>query len=581
MKTKNLLFTNKIKPLSTLIFSCCVIAQVQSQDYISPPMIDIPAGSFEMGNNEGPDYVRPVHLVNVEPFRMAKYSITVAEFRKFAQDTGFNPAANCKDHMDEGWFSPTEDSDNKGSWDKHRFMVSDYQPVTCITWEQAQQYARWLSQKTGRAYRLPTEQEWDYALKANTTSRYFWGDDHDLTQACKYGNFADHTGEYVPSKEYGASYVGFIGHTNCDDGEPYISIVGLYRPNPFGLYDMAGNVHHFNNSCFYEGYEKRSEKEMDITQCEYIAQSGNMWHAVPTVVAERGSYPRVGGKPLSTMGFRLAMDGHGESSDMTTTQFEKALASAQSQRLATRPKLPQAPTHIQLIKAEGNQFELRWQPSEDPNITGYEIYRSTDNFAHFLGGYYKKYYKKIKTVKSTTNRLVVTLPKGQGSYRVVAVSKDITSLPSEPVFVTPKHRINIPGRIMMNDISTLSNALLAKSQRQDNPEPYYIVSYDDGFEQTIVTANFNIDVQKTGWYNMNYRGNSMQEGKFFSVWSGNRLLTNVKYNKAIDDKTSGRHQVYLEKGNHNLELSFVRPGWDIWTLTWLEFNLSDEKNQAL
>ena len=102
----------------------------------------------------------------------------------------------------------------------------------CVSWDDAGAYVRWLSQKTGRHYRLLTEAEWEYAARAGTTTTRFWGDAGNMS--CGYANGADLTAEaQVP----GASnwYVA-----NCNDRYAYTAPVGSYRANAFGLYDMFG-----------------------------------------------------------------------------------------------------------------------------------------------------------------------------------------------------------------------------------------------------------------------------------------------------------------------------------------------------
>ncbi len=212
-----------------------------AQNVIVPPMVNIPAGELVIGANGGDKNTNPNNKTKVAGFQLAKYPVTVAEFRKFADETGYRQEAMCDDYIDENWFRGRR-HEGKGSWNKHRFLKSEYQPVTCVSWPGVQAYIQWLSKKTGTQYRLPTEAEWEYAARANTTSRFFWGDDLELSQVCQYGNVPDHSIEYFAAKQYNASLVGYFGHANCDDGEPYTSIVGLYRPNPFGLYDMVGNV---------------------------------------------------------------------------------------------------------------------------------------------------------------------------------------------------------------------------------------------------------------------------------------------------------------------------------------------------
>lgn len=536
-------------------------------------MVNIPTGEFYMGAEGGDPATMPIHKVSVDAFQMAKYTVTVAEFRKFADDTGFSRETTCNDYIDsEGLRGPTYKG--SGRWNQHRETYSEYQPVVCISFEDANAYAEWLSIKTGTNYRLPTEQEWEYAAKANTTSRYFWGDDPDLTKACQYGNFADHTGEYVNNQKYGYSNVGFIEHTNCDDGEAYNAIVGLYRPNPFGLYDMAGNVSQYLNSCYdKDGYKPDSASQESINSCEFIANRGGTWHYPAQPHSSRGRYKREGWNVGSGTGFRLAVDGHSNKIDDSTHQFELRLKQVQSKHLATRPKLLPSPKNLQLITLSENQFQLRWQPSSDIRVTGYEIYRSKSPLAHFYGGFYKKHYEKIETVSAEKTSVNVTMPCGGGSFRVVAKSNEQASLPSQTVifFVEPKP-VQIPGRINMQDAIALENIPMYHFEAKgDKPESYIIFKTNKNFDKSEVTATFKIDVKKSGWYQLNYHGNSFQKGEFFKLWQENKLAGKFYYDPDIDDETSTRHKVYLEQGKHQLHLSVHREGFDRWGMKWLEF----------
>ena len=549
-------------------------------EHIEPSMVNIPAGEFMMGSDSGGALVKPMHQASVSAFQMAKYPITVAEFRQFAKDTGFAPKPSCTDHIDENWLGGP-DTVGTASWNQHRYLKSDFQPVTCITWQDANTYVEWLSKKTGKTYRLPTEQEFEYALKANTTSRYFWGDDPNNTQACAYGNFADLAGEYFASEQYGASYTGFVGHANCNDGEPYISIVGLYRPNPFGLYDMVGNVSQYLNSCFYEGYQARSTEEMDINKCEFVAHRGESWHYPPQPHADRGRYKK-GGAPGALMGFRLAADGHSaanldmhdlaEKPSVTKTKFEAALAQAQSKRLATRPVLPLAPMSPQLTKVKGKEFMLSWQPSTSPDVTSYHVYQSHTLYAHRFGRHYKRYYDKIQTVNADSNSVKVTLGDVRHSFRIVAVTEKLTSLPSPPAIVAHSKTLAIPGRLYMQESAALENVRIAYSTQEDDPEPYYLSKVNHSLEQPLVTTTFNVKVQESGWYTLNYRGRSIMTGTFFKLWQNNKLVGEISYDPDIDDKTSDRHKVFLEQGEHQLQMSVTREGFDYWSMTWLELN---------
>jgi formylglycine-generating enzyme required for sulfatase activity len=533
-------------------------------------MVNIPAGKFLMGTEVGATSAKPIHSVSVQAFQMAKYPVTMAEFRKFAEDTGFNPEAECLDHLDKNWLSgPT--NIGTASWDEHRYIESEYQPVTCMLREDANAYADWLSGKTGIKYRLPTEQEWEYSAKANTTSRYFWGDDPTMSQACLYGNFADQSGEYIASKQYGASYVGFLEYANCDDGEAYHSIVGLYRPNPFGLYDMDGNVSQHLNTCYYEdGYKERSKVEMDLSKCEFTATRGNTWHYPPQPLAVRGRNKKTW-KPFSGSGFRLAADGYNDHVATSTIIFETALKNAQKQRLATRPNLPSAPKNLQLVKLKNNKYKISWQSNNDLRVEGYEIYKSISPYSHLNGGFYQNYYVKVQTVNATKNSIILNLPDEGGSFRVVTKINKLTSLPSQPaVYVKPK-TVNIPGRINMHDSIALENVhLVYRKAKDDKPEVYYLSKFNKAFEQPLVTTTFNVNVEKSAWYHLNYRGNSFHTKSFFKLWQNNTLVGDIDYDPKIDDKSSNRHRVLLEKGIHTMQLSIMHEGFDYWSMTWLE-----------
>src|ERR1700730_5304953 len=97
----------------------------------------------------------------------------------------------------------------------------------CVNWTDAKAFLIWLSQKTGAHYRLLTEAEWEYAARAGSTTRYFFGDDRK--DFCRYGNGADQSS-------------GISGNLPCSDAFTYTAPVGSYSPNKFGLYDMLGNV---------------------------------------------------------------------------------------------------------------------------------------------------------------------------------------------------------------------------------------------------------------------------------------------------------------------------------------------------
>ena len=565
---------NKNRACMTLLASLTASVSTFAQDYIAPPMANIPAGQFLMGDVGGDPATLPIHSVTIDAFQMGKYAVTIAEFKKFAKDTGFTKDTTCNDFIDgEGLRGPTHLG--SGKWDKHRFYYSDFQPVTCITLDDANAYADWLSEKTGIRYRLPTEQEWEYATKANTTSRFFWGDDHNMTQACSYGNFADLTGEHVNNREYGLSNVGFIEHANCDDGEAYNAIVGLYRPNPFGLFDMVGNVAQLLNSCYSSnGYKVDTEKENDINSCEFTSTRGSTWHYPPQPRSTRGRTKAQGWNVSAGVGFRLATDGHTDDVFESTQKFEAELSQAKAERITQRERLLRAPNKAFVVRLNNGEFELNWQPSDDPTVIGYDIYQSTTPLAHFYAGFYKKHYEKVHTVPANVHQAKVNVPEKGGSFRVVSKSTSQTSLPSEKAIYFPKPSSSVvPGHIQMNEIAALENAPLYHLKATDQkPERFLVFKTNKNSEKSQSTITFNVNVKESAWYQVNYSGNSFQKGDFFTLWQGNRLAGKIDYNPDIDDKTSTRHHVFLEQGMHQLQLSVHREAFDRWGLSWLKFS---------
>ena len=173
-----------------------------------PEMVDIPAGKFRMGDIQGVGgkEEQPVHEVHIaQPFAMGRYEITFEEYDQFARATGRNLP------QDDGW--------GRGR-----------QPVIHVSWNDAVAYAGWLSQQTGRHYRLPTEAEWEYAARAGAETAYWWG--NEVKQ----------------------------GLANClGCGSPYdgkrTAPVGSFKPNPFGVYDTTGNVTEWVQDCWHENYK--------------------------------------------------------------------------------------------------------------------------------------------------------------------------------------------------------------------------------------------------------------------------------------------------------------------------------------
>jgi formylglycine-generating enzyme required for sulfatase activity len=174
-----------------------------------PEMVIIPAGSFRMGSPEDePDREEdegPQRLVTIaSPFAMARYAVTFEEYDRFAAATSRLPP------LDEGW--------GRGR-----------QPVIYVSWQDAVSYTEWLRAETGRNYRLPSEAEWEYATRAGTTTPYWWG------------------------AEAGTNQANFDGSGSSWSGRQ-TAPVDAFSPNPFGLFQMAGNVWEWIEDTWHTSY---------------------------------------------------------------------------------------------------------------------------------------------------------------------------------------------------------------------------------------------------------------------------------------------------------------------------------------
>ncbi|HTQ32968.1 MAG TPA: SUMF1/EgtB/PvdO family nonheme iron enzyme [Stellaceae bacterium] len=215
-----------------------------------PEMVVVPAGSFQMGANDdesrrlevptlqaGRD--QPQHQVTIaKPFAFGKFDVTRGEFAAFVAATNFHPRPGCQTVMNGEWVPQP-----RASWEEPGFPQTERDPVVCMNEFEIRAYLSWLRRITGKDYRLPSEAEWEYAERGGTTTAYYWG--NNIKDACAYENVGD--------QDYAAKYGGnnFIP---CKDGFADLAPVGSFRPNPFGLYDMAGNISVIVADCWNETY---------------------------------------------------------------------------------------------------------------------------------------------------------------------------------------------------------------------------------------------------------------------------------------------------------------------------------------
>lgn len=214
-----------------------------------PELVIIPEGSFIMGSpetEEGHESTETQHRVVIsKPFAIGKYPVTKGEFRQFVAQSGYNAKGKCSSLDEQGNMIESE----QFNWETPGFDQTDDDPVICVSAIDAEAYATWLSKKTGKNYRLPSESEYEYAARAGTTTARYWGESQD--DGCAYANGHG----YESEKEF------FGKMANCDDGFVYTSPVGNYKPNAFGLYDMLGNAWVWCADCWHDDYLEGPDTE--------------------------------------------------------------------------------------------------------------------------------------------------------------------------------------------------------------------------------------------------------------------------------------------------------------------------------
>ncbi len=235
---------------------------------IAPEMVVVPAGEFWMGSKdgEGNGDERPRHKVTIaQPFAVGRFAVTFDEWdaARAAGGVSHNPSAQVR---------------RRGR-----------RPVIDVDWDDAQAYVKWLSSKTGQPYRLLSEAEWEYCCRAGTETQFWWGDGISTAQANYDGNYTSKKGA---EDEYSQKTLP----------------VNSFRPNPWGLYQVHGNVWEWCQDCWNGNYHDAPADGSAWTAGEgkYRVLRGGSWGGGPETLRPARRIVNSRNDRFQDVGFRVA-----------------------------------------------------------------------------------------------------------------------------------------------------------------------------------------------------------------------------------------------------------------------------------
>ena len=254
----------------------------------APDMITLPGGEFLMGSTPAETgHVKneaPQSKVRMQPFAISMFEVTEAEFSAYLRATKTERGGPC-DVYESGAWKRKSDIAN-APW-----LSSGREPAICVTWQQAGAYADWLSKQSGYVYRLPSEEEWEYAARAGTSTAYSFGNDPE--SGCEYMNGADRSAIVIYEKLIGVS---------CDDGFAALAPVGSLRPNAFGLHDMHGNVWEWTSDAWTTSHDPGAIPD------ETRVIRGGSWFSYPMWLRSANRNAWKPGLGRADVGFRVVRE---------------------------------------------------------------------------------------------------------------------------------------------------------------------------------------------------------------------------------------------------------------------------------
>jgi formylglycine-generating enzyme required for sulfatase activity len=251
-----------------------------------PEMVLIPTGEFMMGSpeSEAERYIQegPQHRVKIDrPIALGKLKVTRDQFEAFVRETNHSSGDRCytieggeiEERLDRSFRSPG-------------FVQEGNHPAVCVNWYDAKAYVAWLTKKTGKLYRLPTESEWEYAARAGTTTPFWWGASISTEQANYDGT---------------TTYAGGNKGENLQKTAPATN----YKPNAWGLYQVHGNAFEWIEDCWNNSYSNApadSSAALSGNCTRHVRRAGAWNYPAATLrAAYRDS------RPASTRGSNMSL----------------------------------------------------------------------------------------------------------------------------------------------------------------------------------------------------------------------------------------------------------------------------------
>ena len=444
-----------------------------------------------------------------------------------------------------------------GSWDKNSISNNEFEPVVCIGWSAAQAYTAWLKKETGKPYRLPSEVEWEYAHRAGTTSTYAFGERDDMGQVCHTSNIADKYAEEVAAKLFKAGYGG--RPESCNDKSGLVSIVGLYQPNAFGLYDTLGNVEEWVQDCYVDDYVQTpvNGQSVELERCKQRVLRGGSWHYLTYTASQRAGREQQDFVGVLE-GFRVALDGDEIEPAASSLLFEKQLNKAQKNEQDKRDQLldfPKRPTGLTLKKSNklGTQYiTLNWDDLNDIATFGYDIYRSNS--------YFDASHKIASNVKAL-EFIDVEPMHGHLRYSIVAVNAQRESDFSD-IVTTGLHDIHtLPGKVQAEAFHSSPNAKIAASVSEPKGDSGYIRLSDSEAKYQVISST-------DASYKITFRVFNNGQNQPFELWQEHKQLATLTPTGKRGWQTLTVANVYLPKGRHLLSIKAKHNNFSI---NWLQF----------